>query len=208
VKKSLKSANLKAIGTVAILDATVCGALITGYSISLASLTSIALFRMASGPVIVVLALAASSLLPANFKAMLVYWRIRNILPGSRAFSQFVHDPRISIEALKRNVGVFPADPKDQNEKWYKLMKKVDGAPEIIDPHSRFLLFRDLAGLSFLLVILVPLVVLLVRRQVSSAAISLAVFAAQFVLVAVSARFSGERLVTNVLALHSVKKYR
>jgi len=40
------------------------------------------------------------------------------------------------------------------------------------------------------------------------AALAFGIFVCQFVVSAVAGRFSGNRLVANVLALHSVKKYK
>jgi hypothetical protein len=139
---------------------------------------------------------------------MLVYWRTRDVLPGARAFSHFaLRDERIDPEALRRNIGAFPIDPKEQNVRWYKLFKKVDSAPEVVDPHGRFLLFRDVTGLSFLLVVLTPVAMFFLGSKAPAIA-ALVIYAAQFIVSALAARFSGERLVANVLALHSLKKYR
>ena len=205
---ALKSTNLKAIGSVVTADAVLCGLLLAQAQPSFESIGSVAAARVLVGPITVVFATFVSSILPANFKAMLVYWRIRDALPGFRAFSHFaVRDDRIDAEALRRNVGAFPIDPKEQNVRWYKLFKKVDSAAEVVDPHGRFLLFRDVAGLSFLSAVLAP-VTLYYLGSKGAAIASLAIFGFQYLIAALAARFSGERLVASVLALHSLKKYR
>ncbi len=87
------------------------------------------------------------------------------------------------------------------------MFKKVDTAPEVVDPHGRFLLFRDVTGLSFLLVLLAPVVLFFLGSKAAAFA-GLGIFAAQYFVAALAARFSGERMVSSVLALHSLKKYR
>jgi hypothetical protein len=208
-KTTLKSANLKYIGAVATVDAGICMALASTAHVDVASITSAAALRLLAGPVVAVISILVSSILPADFKAILVYWRIRDALPGCRAFSAHARrDPRINIDALTKNVGALPTDPREQNTKWYKLLKKVDDHNEVRDAHGRFLLFRDLTGLSLLMAILASAALAVLRYSAPVAALAFGIFVCQFVVSAVAGRFSGNRLVANVLALHSVKKYK
>ncbi len=206
-RKTIKSGNLKSIAAVATADAIACGALVAHTDITVSSIGSVAALRILTGPIAVVVAMLASSVLPANFRAAIVYWRIRDVLPGYRAFSKYaVSDPRIDVASLRNNIGAFPTTPKEQNSRWYKLLSKVDTAPQIVDAHSRFLLFRDITGLSLLLMVLAPAFMFISGKD--TAAVALGIFTGQFVIASLAARFSGQRLVANVLALHSLKKYR
>jgi hypothetical protein len=208
-KTTLKSANLKYIGAVATVDAGICMALASTAHVDFASITSAAALRLLAGPVVAVISILVSSILPADFKAILVYWRIRDALPGCRAYSVHARrDPRINIDALTKNVGALPTDPREQNTKWYKLLKKVDDHNEVRDAHGRFLLFRDLTGLSLLMAILASAALAVLGYSAPVAALAFGIFVCQFVVSAVAGRFSGNRLVANVLALHSVKKYK
>ncbi|HEY2809374.1 MAG TPA: hypothetical protein VGI91_11335 [Steroidobacteraceae bacterium] len=156
----------------------------------------------AAAPVIVLL---LTSLLPSEFKAMLVYWRLRDVLPSHRAFS--VHAPRdsrINLEALRRNVGDFPEAPRDQSSRWYQLYTKVGNNVPIVGAHRHFLLFRDMAAMSVVLLVVVPAALWFVDKPLALPAAIL--FAVQYVLAAIAARHNGIRMVTNVLALHSTKK--
>lgn len=73
----------------------------------------------AAAPVVVLL---LSSLLSPDAKAILVFWRFDEVLPGHRAFSvHAVNDSRIDMEALRKNVGAFPDAAREENTMWYRL---------------------------------------------------------------------------------------
>lgn len=192
-----------------VVDIAVCTTLVSPLAIdTTAGLLAAALRYSITGlsPVVVLL---LSSLVPANFKSTLVYWRLHDVLPGHRAFS--VHakqDPRINLDALEKNVGSFPDSPRDQNSLWYKLYKKVELETSVQDAHKNYLLFRDLAAISFLLAIVCPAVVGLTGGGCWGALIAAAVFVVQFLLCAVAARHNGNAFVCNVLAHHAVKRRR
>jgi hypothetical protein len=151
-------------------------------------------------PVVVLL---LTSLLPADLKAVLVFWRIRNALPGHRAFSVYApKDPRVDVDRLRAVVGAFPASPREQNALWYRLFKKVDGDPAVAQAHRHFLLFRDLASLSLLLGIIAAGVLYALGGGAASIWLALALFGVQYVATAIAARLHGVALVCNVLALH------
>jgi hypothetical protein len=76
------------------------------------------------------------------------------------------------------------------------------------DAHGRFLPFRDLTGLSLLMAILGPAAFIVLGFSRAVTVIAFAVFASQFIVCAIAGRFSGNRLVTNVLALHSAKNIK
>lgn len=140
-------------------------------------------------------------------KAVIVFWRIRNPMPGSRAFS--VHAPadaRIDLDALKKNVGEFPDDERAQNSMWYRLYKLVENDVSVLESHQNYLMFRDIAAMSILLVPLVPAVLFFFGNKPSVVALSAIVFAVQYLITAVAARNSGIRFVQNVLSIHATKK--
>ena len=95
-------------------------------------------------------------LIPPDAKATLVFWRVRNPLPGCSAFSHHVHsDPRIDAAALKKKCGPFPSDPQEQNALWYKLYKKNETDARILDSQQMFLFFRDAASISLLIFVVI-----------------------------------------------------
>jgi hypothetical protein len=158
----------------------------------------------AAAPVIVLL---LTSLFSSEFKASLVYWRLRDVLPSHRAFT--VHAPRdsrINIEALRKNVGEFPEAPRDQSSRWYQLYRKAGNDVPVVGAHRHFLLFRDMAAMSVVLLPVAPIALWFLDRSLALPAAVL--FGAQYLLSAIAARHNGVRMVTNVLALHSAKKVR
>lgn len=83
-------------------------------------------------------------------KLALVFWRVKNALPGCRAFSNYaVGNPRIDLRRLKEAVGgEFPTDPETQNRTWYRLYQQVRDSASIEDAHKEYLLFRDIIWLT------------------------------------------------------------
>ena len=159
--------------------------------------------RLGGAAIAPLVVLLLTSLIPSDAKAVLVYWRIKEVLPGHRAFSTFVQkDSRIDIEGLRTVVGQFPATPREQNTLWYRLFKQVENDVGVFQAHRHFLLFRDLAALSFILVIVAPALLLVVGAPTQAAGFAFAVMLVQYIASATAGRFQGERLVCNVLALH------
>ena len=147
------------------------------------------------------------NVLPHDVKSMLVYWKPLGVLPGCEAFTKYgPRDPRIDMAALKKNVGALPTDSTEQNSKWYKLYKQVPNEPEVQEAHKLFLMYRDMAALSLPLVALVPLSLNVAGVSNSTLMLSAGLFVVQYLLTALSARWSGIRFVCNVLAIHSASK--
>jgi hypothetical protein len=154
-----------------------------------------------------VLVLLTASLLPASWKARLVFWRWKHALPGHRAFTDRVlNDPRIDRDRLLHNVALFPVETGEQNQFWYRLFKKVENEPSIEYINRQFLLLRDLAALSLLLLAPTAIALLAGWCEPRQAGIASAIFAVQYLLAAVSANRAGHGLVSSVLALHGAKR--
>jgi hypothetical protein len=205
--KSLKSMNAAWIWALVVVDAIACGLVADPWLVRSLRTVEDAWIRVsvaAAAPVIVML---LSSLLTSDFKAKLVYWRRTNVLPGHRAFT--VHGPndaRIDMEALKTRIGEWPVEESQQNKFWYRLYKDTQQDVTVSEAHQRYLLFRDLAALSLLLVPF-ALLALFVTGALTwpKAAWVVCLFAVQYVLCAIAARNSGVRMVTSVLAVHYTK---
>ena len=205
-ERSLKSLNVKWLVSMAFADAVVIFLFIVP-EINNDILTTLAMIRGLGTVVLPVLVLLIVNVLPYNIKAMLVYWKPLGWLPGSEAFTKYApRDERIDMVALKRNVGALPTDPKDQNSKWFKLYKLVESQTEVAAAQKDFLMYRDMAVISLPLIGLVPLGLWLAGRAAGVLLFAAALFAVQYVIAAISARHSGIRFVTNVLAVHSAKK--
>jgi hypothetical protein len=200
--KSLKSQNLRWLCGIAVLDMAILG---------VGSLTSATVAELPSTQpywalVLPVVILLLASLVPSETKAKLVYWRWRYVLPGHRAFTHFAHgDSRIDTDRLRASLGDLPIAPRKQNNTWYQLYLGVKSDPAVIESHKLFLLFRDAAAMSILLC-LALFALGWVTPFATFARIAAAVFLAQYLLCVVAARNNGNRLITNVLAIHSQQR--
>jgi len=205
---SLKAENGKAIWLLVSADIVVIVLVLTGFAFTQASLSEFAksafvrgLLFAAAGPLVAVF---LNDLLPSNAKASIVFWRIKDALPGHRAFSEHAEgDPRIDIAALKKRVGEFPQNPRDQNSCWYKLFQKHQSNVIVSDSHKRFLLFRDSSSLTLLILAIAWIASVLAGAPAGLQATVVGGLAVQFLWLAISARNTGIRLVQNVLALEA-----
>lgn len=204
--KGLKTRNLAWLVATLVLD--VLALLVLAFHAEVADLTAdrLAGIRTALTVLLPVPALILSSLISADLKAVLVFWRLKDPLPGSRAFS--IHapaDPRVDLALLAKATGEFPETAREQNAKWYGLYKLVDSDSSVVDSHKSYLLFRDIAVMSLLLVPVLPLALNAVGIGAGHILICTAWFLGQYLLTAFAARTAGTRLIRNVLAVHSAR---
>jgi hypothetical protein len=201
-----KAANIKWLVMLALLDAA---AVLLFVAPELVDAGKLAIMRAGAAAVLPVVVLLLTGLLSHKVKARLVYWKTANPLPGSAAFTKHAPaDARIDMKALAKNVGVLPADPGEQNVKWYKLYRMVSDDPAVAHAHKLHLMYRDMAAMSLLLMPLVPAALWYFGAPPSSRWIAGGLFALQYVVCAIGARHSGTRFVCNVLAFHSTTKVK
>lgn len=148
-----------------------------------------------------------SNFLPNHLKHPLVYWRFRNVLSGHRCRSICEKDPRLLSGDLERKwPKLFLNEMKEdeQNAYWYnEIYRPVRNAPEVLQAHRSFLLFRD-AGAGLFLLLLGLLLWKGVGKAVPVQSISswsVVILAGVFVLVSQAARQSGNRMVANAVAV-------
>lgn len=141
-----------------------------------------------------------NGLISSNQKAILVFWKLKNPLPGSEAFSKLSKkDTRIDREKLKEIYGILPKKPSEQNRLWYKIYKKNCLDIVISESHRAFLLGRDLTSLCFLFDVFIGLPVIIFGKwPISIYYFTFLVF--QYLIVIIGAQNRGRRFVTNVLA--------
>jgi len=206
-ERSLKSLNFAWHVALATADAIVLALFVAPELITSATTTQLGLYRALGAAVLPIVVLLLMNVLSSNVKAMLVYWKPYGWLPGCEAFTKYgPADPRVDMAQLKKNVGAWSDDPKEQNSKWYKLYKQVETIPEVAYSQKDFLMYRDMAVLSLPLFVIAPLGLYLADASTKALWISAALFVVQYILTAVSARNAGERFVCNVLAVHAAKK--
>jgi hypothetical protein len=205
-ERSLKSLNMKWLVLLAIADVMAVLFFVAPEIVGGASLTQVGLGRVLTATVVPVAVLLIINALPHDVKSMLVYWRPLGVLPGCEGFTKHgPADPRIDMASLKKNVGILPTDPTEQNSKWYKLYKQVPNDPEVVEAHKLFLMYRDMAVMSLALMLMVPTTLAISSVPYQKLLVAAGVFATQYLVTALAARWSGIRLVCNVLAIHSVR---
>lgn len=140
-------------------------------------------------------------------KAVLIFWRRRNPLPGCRAFdkSNLDRDTRINQDRLRQVVGgKFPRTARDQNSTWYALHKSLAKDVTVQAMHFGYLAFRDLAWLSIVLAVLALLSVALHPQSVVRLAVSSGAFLVAYLVFRGAAMKRGHRFVNQVLVTVSV----
>jgi hypothetical protein len=202
----LKAANMKWLVSLAAFDVAVVLLFVAPGLIDTSTLALLRAGAAASLPIVVLL---LTGVLSHEAKARLVFWMITNPLPGSAAFTQYAPaDARIDMKALAKNVGKLPSEPGEQNAKWYKLYRQVSEDAAVSHAHKLYLMYRDMAAVSLLLIPLVPAAIWYAGAPPASRWIAGGLFALQYLVCAISARHSGARFVCNVLAVHSTTKVK
>ena len=109
------------------------------------------------------------------------------------------------MDSLTKNIGTLPPSPEEQNSVWYGLLKKVEQEESVSTAHRHFLLFRDLASISALLTPLITGALFALGLPSTSVVLVAGFLVLQYIITVIVARNYGIRLVTNVLAIHTVK---
>lgn len=147
--------------------------------------------------------LLISAVIPQSVKHVLVFWRIRDVLPSHRAFSSLAqNDPRVDLQKLKDRVGELPHRPEEQQNLWFTIYQRHKTDAAVVDSHRMFLIFRDVAALSLALALAIPLLLWVYGLSFAIWTV-FAVFGTQYLLAMLAARQSGRRFVCTVLSLES-----
>lgn len=205
-ENTLKGQNLKYLVAFVSGNGLVFFGLIAGLAADWTLLTAETLSAAVVATLVGALAIVLNGIVSGNAKAILVFWRINNPLPGCRAFSRYMYtDPRIDPEVLKSHHGPLPDAEEDQNRLWYRLYQTHAEAPSVVEAHRSYLLTKDLTALSGLfLVTLGPAAFALgdITAWASYYVVGLALI---FLIASQAGRNYGKRLVTNVLATESAR---
>ena len=148
--------------------------------------------------------IALDGIFPAKHRDRLVHLRWNDPMPGSRAFSQTVKsDTRINITNLKSRYGRFPRKAAEQNRLFYKLYQSVSKSASIQSGHKSYLLTRDLATMTY--VLLVPAIAMACFPALRKAeALTILVCGLLLAMIfSIAAKSHSRRFVANVLAVAS-----
>ena len=149
---------------------------------------------------------ALSNLLPNVVKHPVVYFRIKNVLSAHRCKRICLKDARLDLSKLQEKwpkLFCENMEEKDQNAYWYtEIYRTVRNAPEVLQSHRSFLLFRDAA--SGLLILLIGLLVWSrIAEWVSLPSLGMwpmVLLAGVILVLCQAARQSGDRMVANSVA--------
>lgn len=148
-----------------------------------------------------VIMISLQELFPRSVKEVLVFWRLRDRLPGCRAFTEIApKDARIDPTNLAVLLPTAPMSPTEQNALWYKWLQSNESDPAIADNHRRFLILRDSAVLLALLALVTPVLLTLTPDNFNRTLMLAVGCLVAYVAVAQSARNAAVRLVGNVVA--------
>lgn len=148
-----------------------------------------------------------NGIISPNLKAILVFWRIKNPLPGCRVFTKLINnDYRINRSDFIKKYGDLPTEPQAQNQLWYKIYKTNEFHPMIFDSHKNFLISRDLTALSFLFLIIYTVAIIITDVIISTKLAYLCFLIIQYVIMALVSQHHGNRFTCNCLAVTYVNK--
>lgn len=149
----------------------------------------------------VIFSIVLEGLLSNPIKEFLVFWRLRNRLPGHRAFSVIgPMDARVNMEKVNALFpNGLPSDPKLENNEWYHLYDKYGNERRVFYSHKAFLLTRDLTALTATLIPFSFIGHLIAGSQWNMVGNHFLILLAILVLISISARNYGNRFVANVL---------
>lgn len=210
--KSLKSRNQPKLITFVIANAigvglVLIGAHSTGQLLSeLTTGNAAALLRLIGVPAGASLALGLLGwVVPAPWKETLVFWRTgERRLPSSEAFTRIApSDLRIDTNTLAHRVGAFPADYRQQSALWYATYRKHLNEMPVTDANTAYLLYREMASLAAMLVLVALVIGEVLQAPISRILIAAGIIGLEYLLVMLAARNAGRRLVANVLAIES-----
>ena len=207
MEKSLKEQSRLALRLVVAANATIYIAVLGGdWTIAGLAGKLVSLQGIVAAPLLTVLAGIANAQIDHNNKARLVFWRKSHPLPGSRAFTEYMHtDSRIDVTALQQYMDPLPTEPGTQNALWYRWYREVEEDTRIRQVHREYLFTRDYAGIAALLAgSLGPLSFWQLESMAIAGFYSVALLA-QYLLVRRAAYNHGVRFVTTVLASKASK---
>ncbi|MFH1368049.1 MAG: hypothetical protein ABII64_02855 [Elusimicrobiota bacterium] len=148
-----------------------------------------------------IVALVLNGLVSPENKARLVFWKYKYALPGHRVFSKLSKtDSRIDYFALLRRIGTMPAEPKDENSKWYSIYKQFADVLIVRESHKAFLLSRDLCSIAFVFTIMGSLSLLIYGQKLKWIMLYFGIMIMQYIILAIVAQNYGNRFVCNVIA--------
>jgi hypothetical protein len=150
-----------------------------------------------------ILIIVLNGFISSNFKHSLIFIKCKNQLPGHRIFTKYIkNDTRIDEDNLKLKYGELPTNPAEQNKLWYKIYLKHSDKAVIASSHKNFLLTRDFSAVSFLFLLVSPLIFFTDNQLIFKFGYVLYLFVQLIILIIVTQNYA-IRFACNVLAVDS-----
>jgi hypothetical protein len=142
--------------------------------------------------------------IPRTAKEFLVFWKIRDHLPSSRAFTVIgPNDPRVDMQCLSSKYGALPEEPGRQTALWYRIYRSHSDDVSIEDAHGAYLKFREMVTLSVALTIFSSILAAYFGVGWKRFFLGALLLVIEYLTVMIAARNAATRLVSNVLAIDS-----
>ena len=138
-------------------------------------------------------------IIPVDIKNIIIFWRLKNPLPGCRVFTELIcKDQRIDIKELENRYGKPPNDPREQNVLWYKIYKENQNEKIVLSSHGKWLLFREITSIALMFALLLSPISGLIGCNKTSAIYSILLIM-QYIFLRRAAINVAERFTCNVL---------
>lgn len=136
-------------------------------------------------------------------KARLIFWRWKDPLPGSEAFSRWMKlDSRIDENQVRLKHGPLPVKRERQNALWYKMYRVVADEISVSDASKQYLLYRDATVVTLVVGFICTITVVVFSDNWMSRVGYVSGYVLAVGLTYRSARLAGYRLVKQVLSLN------
>ena len=209
--KTLKEKNRPQLIVFVILNAIAFGILLEGFDREVSFLESLTkgniavLGRLSAIPAALALVIGVLGwAVPKSWKETMIFWRIHNCLPSSRAFSAIaLRDPRIDPRRLVEKHGNLPSVPAQQTALWYRMYRKSGGEASVEDAHGAYLRYREMTALAASVMACFLAASGWAHPSASALAIGIIVILVEYLLLLLAARHAADHLVVNVLAIES-----
>ncbi|NLC93888.1 MAG: hypothetical protein GX677_10650 [Treponema sp.] len=140
------------------------------------------------------------NIFPSSLKNIIIFFRIKDPLPGSRIFTKIApKDSRIDLKEIENVYGVLPSNPDEQNKYWYKIYKIKQDEKIVLSSHKKWLLLRDLYIVALVLLALMVIYTIVYNKLRINYTFFI-VYILVLISLHISAYNAGNRFACNVLA--------
>ncbi len=147
---------------------------------------------------------AVGWVMPRAGKEFLVFWKTRDCLPSSKAFTVVgPRDPRVDMQHLADKFGPLPGVSDRQTALWYRIYRAHGDEAAVEDAHGAYLRFREIATLSSVLLVVGIVCAIYFNIRGKQIFFGVLLLVVEYLIAMIAARNASTRLVSNVLAIES-----